>query len=87
MDAVQKIANEVVSSSEEAVIQGEQLHKLAHQLEESVRGFNLDGQAAPETAGVVRAELPARVSPTGLTAARERSKPATGGRREDDRRR
>ncbi len=43
MDVVQKIANEVLASSEEAVIQGEQLHGLAHHLEESVRGFNLDG--------------------------------------------
>lgn len=42
MDAVQKIAGEVLASSEEAVIQGEQLHALAHQLEESVRGFKLD---------------------------------------------
>jgi methyl-accepting chemotaxis protein len=42
MDAVQKIANEVLISSEEAVVQGEQLHNLAHQLEESVRSFNLE---------------------------------------------
>jgi methyl-accepting chemotaxis protein len=46
MDAVQKIANEVLSSSEEAVIQGEQLHALAYHLEESVRNFNLDGEDA-----------------------------------------
>ena len=37
MDAVQKIAGEAVASSEEAVIQGEQLHELAYRLEESVR--------------------------------------------------
>ncbi len=43
MDAVQKIANEVLASSEEAVIQGEQLHALAYHLEESVRSFNLEG--------------------------------------------
>jgi len=48
MDAVQKIANEVLASSEEAVIQGEQLHALAYHLEESVRGFNLEGEDAPQ---------------------------------------
>jgi methyl-accepting chemotaxis protein len=44
MDAVQKIANEVLHASEEAVIQGEQLHTLAFQLERSVRNFNVDGE-------------------------------------------
>jgi methyl-accepting chemotaxis protein len=43
MDAVQKIAADMVSGSEEAVVQGEQLHSLAFGLEESVGGFNLDG--------------------------------------------
>ncbi len=42
MDAVQKIAQEVLASSEEAVVQGETLHTLAGALEESVRGFRLD---------------------------------------------
>ncbi len=42
MDAVQKIAQEVLASSEEAVIQGETLHELAHGLEESVRNFRLE---------------------------------------------
>jgi methyl-accepting chemotaxis protein len=61
MDAVQKIAGEVVSSSEEAVIQGEQLHKLAHKLEESVRGFNLDGDArVDDSAPVLPHPRPAR---------------------------
>ena len=46
MDAVQKIASEMLASSEEAVIQGEQLHELAYELEESIGGFNLDGQRA-----------------------------------------
>jgi methyl-accepting chemotaxis protein len=46
MDAVQKIAAEMVSGSEEAVVQGEQLHELAFGLEQSVGGFNLDGAAA-----------------------------------------
>lgn len=43
MDAVQKIASELVTGSEEAVQQGEQLHNLAFELERSVGGFNLDG--------------------------------------------
>ena len=42
MDAVQKIAQEVLGSSEEAVAQGEQLHALALRLEELVRNFKLD---------------------------------------------
>ena len=43
MDAVQKIAGEVLSGSEESVVQAEQLHELAFQLEQSIGGFNLDG--------------------------------------------
>ena len=43
MDAVQKIAQEVLGSSEEAVVQGEQLHALALKLEELVHGFRIDG--------------------------------------------
>jgi methyl-accepting chemotaxis protein len=61
MDAVQKIANEVLHSSEEAVIQGEQLHGLAHQLEESVRGFNLDAPGADSSTEAPRIQAaPAR---------------------------
>jgi methyl-accepting chemotaxis protein len=41
MDAVQKIAQEVLGSSEEAVVQGETLHALALKLEELVRGFRI----------------------------------------------
>jgi methyl-accepting chemotaxis protein len=43
MDAVQKIAAEMVAGSEEAVLQGDQLHSLAFNLERSVGGFNIDG--------------------------------------------
>ena len=43
MDAVQKIAAEMVAGSEEAVLQGDQLHTLAFNLEQSVGGFNIDG--------------------------------------------
>jgi methyl-accepting chemotaxis protein len=49
MDAVQKIAGEMVAGSEEAVQQGEQLHGLAYALEQAAGGFNLgehDGGAA-----------------------------------------
>jgi methyl-accepting chemotaxis protein len=42
MDAVQKIAQEVLGSSEEAVVQGEQLHALALRLEQLVRGFQIE---------------------------------------------
>ena len=43
MDAIQKIAGEVLSGSEESVVQAERLHELAFALEESIGGFNLDG--------------------------------------------
>jgi hypothetical protein len=46
MDAVQKIAAEMVAGSEEAVLQGEQLHSLAFNLEQSVGGFNINGTDA-----------------------------------------
>lgn len=46
MDAVQKIAMDVLSGSEESVVQAEQLHELAFALEQSVGGFNLDGSGA-----------------------------------------
>jgi methyl-accepting chemotaxis protein len=46
MDAVQKIAGEVLSGSEESVVQAEQLHELAFQLEQSIGGFNLDGSGS-----------------------------------------
>src|SRR5207248_3770962 len=50
MDAVQKIAQEVLGSSEEAVVQGETLHALALKLEELVRGFRIEQAAATATA-------------------------------------
>jgi hypothetical protein len=46
MDAVQKIASDVLSGSEESVVQAETLHNLAFALEESVGGFNLDEASA-----------------------------------------
>jgi methyl-accepting chemotaxis protein len=44
MDSVRQIATEVLSGSEESVVQAERLHELAYELEESIGGFNLDGQ-------------------------------------------
>jgi methyl-accepting chemotaxis protein len=46
MDAVQKIASEILTGSEESVIQGERLHELAFELEESIGSFNLEGNHA-----------------------------------------
>jgi len=46
MDAVQRIAAAVLSSSENAVAQGESLQKLADELEQSVGGFKIDAERA-----------------------------------------
>jgi methyl-accepting chemotaxis protein len=71
MDAVQKIAQEVLGSSEEAVVQGEQLHALALKLEELVRGFRIDHAAGsdgngsdprPLLRGAAAAALPERAA-------------------------
>jgi methyl-accepting chemotaxis protein len=43
MDAVRGIASEILAGSEESVLQGERLHELAFELEQSIGGFNLDG--------------------------------------------
>ena len=51
MDAVQKIAAEMVAGSEEAVLQGDQLHNLAFNLEQSVGGFNIDGSGGARPTG------------------------------------
>ncbi len=51
MDVVQRIAQDVLGASEEAVSQGEHLHRLAFNLEESVKGFKIrameSGTGAP----------------------------------------
>jgi methyl-accepting chemotaxis protein len=47
MDAVRHIATDVLSGSEESVVQAERLHELAFELEESIGGFNLDGNRRP----------------------------------------
>jgi methyl-accepting chemotaxis protein len=70
MDAVQKIAQEVLGSSEEAVVQGEQLHALALKLEELVREFRIDPAAARALAAMpsATAALPERSSERRKTA-------------------
>ncbi len=64
MDAVRHIATEVLSGSEESVVQAEKLHELAFELEESIGGFNLDGSklgntAAKRVEGIAKRALPA----------------------------
>jgi methyl-accepting chemotaxis protein len=62
MDSVRQIATEVLSGSEESVVQAERLHELAYELEESIGGFNLDGRKLGE-AGPARG--PARTQTNG----------------------
>jgi hypothetical protein len=79
MDAVQKIAQEVLGSSEEAVVQGETLHALALKLEELVRGFEIEtsgngsngagpGNGQPRLRSAGTAALPERSSDRRKTA-------------------
>ncbi|HTJ42083.1 MAG TPA: HAMP domain-containing methyl-accepting chemotaxis protein [Kofleriaceae bacterium] len=77
MDAVQKIAGEVLSGSEESVVQAEQLHELAFQLEQSIGGFNLDSSSA---AAAKRNGAPRRAA---LDAAKALPKRASEGRNAD----
>jgi methyl-accepting chemotaxis protein len=69
MDAVREIAQQVVSSSEEAVVQGEQLNSLASRLEASVSGFSMDGDEwrGDERRSDERALPPARNAGGGKT--------------------
>ncbi len=60
MDAVQKIAAEMVAGSEEAVLQGDQLHTLAFNLEQSVGGFNIDGSGGESRSTSVQPPRPAK---------------------------
>jgi len=71
MDSVRQIATEVLSGSEESVVQAERLHELAFELEESIGGFNLDGQ---------KLAVPRSARPAGNGAAAQRALP--GGRAE-----
>jgi methyl-accepting chemotaxis protein len=71
MDSVRQIATEVLSGSEESVVQAERLHELAFELEESIGGFNLDGQR-------LAAQNPARPARPGNGGPAQRALP--GGR-------
>ena len=59
MDAVQRIASNVLASSEQSVAEGDQLLTLAEQLEQSVRGFRID----PERVSLDEQELKALPEP------------------------
>ena len=63
MDAVRHIASEILTGSEESVLQGERLHELAFQLEESIGGFNLDGGGTPGPSGVSEPPPPRSLPP------------------------
>jgi methyl-accepting chemotaxis protein len=62
MDAVRQIAGDVLSGSEESVVQAERLHELAFELEESIGGFNLDGNQVGGTKGAAAARKAAQAS-------------------------
>jgi methyl-accepting chemotaxis protein len=60
MDAVQRIANQVLDASENAVSQGERLQQLAEELEHSVGGFKIDPERALDDEAELRALPEAR---------------------------
>ncbi|HEY4056008.1 MAG TPA: HAMP domain-containing methyl-accepting chemotaxis protein [Kofleriaceae bacterium] len=60
MDAVRHIATDVLNGSEESVVQAERLHELAFDLEESIGGFNLDGNRVSSRRPVKKVAAPAR---------------------------
>ena len=57
MDAVRLIAGEMLSGAEESVVQAERLHTLAYDLEESIGGFNLDGNKIKKLDGNAKRPL------------------------------
>lgn len=83
MDAVRRIAGEILTGSEESVLQGERLHELAFELEQSIGGFNLDGarppspSTPPEPPAPAARSLPAAPAPRSLPA-RSAPKPQGG---------
>ena len=70
MDAVRNIAAEVLTGSEESVVQAERLHELAFDLEESIGGFNLDGGNGSAPPAPRRADGKTAPSPRQLPPAR-----------------
>ncbi len=83
MDAVRHIATEVLSGSEESVVQAERLHELAFELEESIGGFNLDGSKLAKRTNPPPAP-PSRTLGAGRVA--KRAKPATSDRADESER-
>ncbi|HEX2689605.1 MAG TPA: HAMP domain-containing methyl-accepting chemotaxis protein [Kofleriaceae bacterium] len=76
MDSVRQIATEVLSGSEESVVQAERLHELAFELEESIGGFNLDGNKLATRNPARPAGKPKNGDPTQRALPGGKSKPA-----------
>jgi methyl-accepting chemotaxis protein len=78
MDSVRHIATEVLSGSEESVVQAERLHELAFELEESIGGFNLDGNKLASR-GRPTAKASGEPAQRALPGGKPRPRPATEG--------
>jgi methyl-accepting chemotaxis protein len=86
MDSVRQIATEVLSGSEESVVQAERLHGLAFELEESIGGFNLDGnRLATKNPARPRARPPSNGDPAPRALPAGKPRPARPGPAEADR--
>ncbi|CAN5893198.1 hypothetical protein BH11MYX2_BH11MYX2_38940 [soil metagenome] len=77
MDAVRHIATDVLNGSEESVVQAERLHELAFDLEESIGGFNLDGNRVTSRRPQKRVSTPARPALPASSVSRTMKKPKT----------
>jgi methyl-accepting chemotaxis protein len=76
MDSVRHIATEVLSGSEESVVQAERLHELAFELEESIGGFNLDGNKLASRASRAQAAANKAEAQRALPGGKPRTRPA-----------
>ena len=86
MDSVRQIATEVLSGSEESVVQAERLHELAFELEESIGGFNLDGhKLAAKNSARPAAKPPTNGEPAQRALPSGKPKPARPAPAEADR--
>jgi methyl-accepting chemotaxis protein len=84
MDSVRQIATEVLSGSEESVVQAERLHELAFELEESIGGFNLDGHKLATANPARTAAKPKPGDPTQRALPGGRPRPARAAHAEAD---
>jgi methyl-accepting chemotaxis protein len=84
MDSVRQIATEVLSGSEESVVQAERLHELAFELEESIGGFNLDGHKLATANPARTAAKPRPGDPTQRALSGGRPRPARAAHAEAD---